>query len=331
MKKYLTKIALYISAYIVLMFVVRSLLPYYLGNEQFLRKMHYYDKASKNVNTVFIGNSLINRHVIPSVFDKHTDAKTYSYNIATDATNMMERSYLVEHFLREYEVDKVFLLVNHSLDIRERNLHTLRLVYYHDWRRLRLSLKYADNNVQQIKYHLMSFMENQFSMFRLRALTNYRQTIKNTSPDMIRTRGFAAMDNEDHKRRPQSPSYAKRNKEKSLKDLKKAQRIKNYDNYELTTKDLTIIEECNRLKKLMEAKGTKLYFVFLPNSPGYYTYNLDNSVYLGDGDEFPEFFEFENRFNRGHLNKEGAKIFSTRLAQAFNELPDYKAHNKMGD
>jgi len=324
MKKYLTKIALFISAYLVLMFFVRLLLPDYLGNEQFLRKMHYYDKASDNINTVFIGNSLINRHVIPSVFDAHTDVPTYSYNIAADATNMMERSYLIEHFLEEYDVDRVFMLVNHSLEIREPNLHTLRLVYYHDWKRLRFSLKYADNNVQQIKYHLMSFMENQFSMFRLRALANYKQTIKTTPPHMIRTRGFLAMDEEDHKKRPQAPGYAKRNKEKSLKTLKKAKRIKDYTNYELTTRDLAIIEECNRLKKLVEAKGTELYFVFLPNSPGNYTYNLDNKVYLGNGNEFPEFYEFEYHFNRGHLNREGAKIFSSRLAQAFNET-SYKA------
>jgi len=318
MKKFLTKIVLYISAYIILMFFFRLLLPDYLGNEQFLRKMHYYDKISNGVNTVFIGNSLINRHVIPSVFDTHTDLNTYSYNIAADATNMMECSYLLEHFLGEYDVDRVFMLVNHSLEIREPNLHTLRLVYYHDWKRLRFSLKYADNNAQQIKYHLMSFMENQFSMFRIKALTNYKQTIKTTPPDMIRTRGFLAMDEEDHRGRPQAPSYAK-SKNKFSRKLKQSKRKKDYTNYELTQKDLAIIEECNRLKKLVDAKGTELYFVFLPNSPAYYTYNLDNSVYLGDGDEFPEFFEFENRFNRGHLNREGAKIFSTRLAQAFNQ------------
>ncbi len=324
MKKFLTKTTLVILAYIILMFVVRSLLPYYLGNEQFLRKMYYYDKASDNINTVFIGNSLINRHVIPAVFDANTDLSTYSYNIAADATNIMERSYLLEHFLGKYEVDRAFMLVNHSLEIREPNLHTLRLVYYHDWKRLKFSLKYADKNVQQIKYHLMSFMENQFGMFRLRALTNYKQSIKTTPPDMIRTRGFLAMDNEDHKKRPQAPGYA-RNEKKHTKTLKKAKRIKDYTNYELTRKDLAIIEECNRLKKLAEVKDTELYFVFLPNSPGYYTYNLENRVYLGDGNEFPEFFEFENRFNRGHLNREGAKIFSERLAQAFNEIPPYKA------
>ncbi len=319
MKKFLTKISLGILTYIVLMYLVRLLLlPAYLGNEQFLRKMFYYDKASHNINTVFIGNSLINRHVVPAVFDTHSDLKTYSYNIAADASNMMECSYLLENFLGKYDVDRVFMLVNHSLEIRERNLHTLRLVYYHDLKRLRFSLKYAANT-QQIKYHLASFMENQLSMFRLKALVNYKQTIKTTPSNMITSRGFVAMDEEDFKGRPQAPSYAK-NKEKFSKDLKKAKRIKDYSNYDLTSRDLAIIEECNRLKKLTEAKGTELYFIFLPNSPGYYTYNLDNSVYLGDGNEFPEFFEFENRFNRGHLNRNGAEIFSTRLAESFNQV-----------
>lgn len=325
MKKYLKRVSLGILAYIVLMFVMRLVLPDYLGNDQFLRKIFYFDKMSHNVNTVFIGNSYINRHVIPAVFDTRTDLGTYSYNIAADATTMGERSYLLEKFLGKYDVDRVFLLVTHSQDIRENNLHTLRLTHYHDFKRLSFNLKYAEDK-QQKKYHLMSFVENQLAMFRLNAMVNYQQTIKATPPEMIRNRGFMAMDEEDSKGRPQAPGYAK-NRKKFEKKLKKDKRKRDFSKYQLTDKDMAIIEECNRLKKFADSKDTELYFVFLPNSPAYYSYDLENSVYLGDGDEFSEFYTFENHFNKGHLNRQGATIFSKRLAEAFNEIIDENNKN----
>jgi len=45
-----------------------------------------------------------------------------------------------------------------------------------------------------------------------------------------------------------------------------------------------------------------------------------HKIDLGDPFKYPEFYRIENRYDRGHLSNEGAKMYTQKLAIAFKEI-----------
>ena len=97
-----------------------------IGNSFFKQKIIDYDRQATQINTVFFGNSWINRQLNPIFFDSLTTSNTRSYNLATDATPFMERSFLLEKFLNKYQPKQIIFLVSPSIGIQRENLHHYR-------------------------------------------------------------------------------------------------------------------------------------------------------------------------------------------------------------
>ena len=257
--------------------------------------MRYFEAEADKVNTVFFGNSTVNRHIDPVVFDQFTTSDTYSYNLSADATPMMERSFLIEWFVKRYKVDRVVLLVGHSADLRDVNLNTLRIVSYHDWKRLSYAFKYRQEKPKQKLNHVGAFLKNQLAMFRVKELLKYR-SIQNAAPEAYKTnRGFFAYDLEEGLTDFQNKGYVM-TAHKYKPALAKAIKKRDFSKYPMRYTDWAIVDECRRLQKVLEEYGTQLIFLFPPNSPQYYHYGLENSIYMGDGSEFKAFYKFENRY-----------------------------------
>jgi len=319
MQKVFTKILFFFVIYWSLMFVFKSLVPVYLGNHQLTQKMLSFKPEANKINTVFFGNSTVNRQIDPIVFDQFTTSNTYSYNLAADATPMMERSFLIEWFVKNYKVERIILLVGHSADLRDVNLNTLRIVSYHDWKRLLYTFKYRAEKPREILKHIGAYIKNQLAMFRVKELLKYR-SIQNATPQAFKSnRGYLALDIEKQATNFQSEKFAEEADKYKQLFAKVNQKI-DFSRFTLTHKDRAIIEECNRLQKILESHGTELIFLFSPNSPHYYHYDLKNSIYMGDGIDFQEYYKFENRYDPGHLNSKGADIYSKRLGLLFNKF-----------
>lgn len=317
MKKFLTKFILVVLLYLGLVFLIKQALPFYHGNDELVQKFEIFEQHQEHVNTVFFGPSNINRHIEPRTFDKQTRNKTQSFNLATDACPFPETSFLVENFMRKYDVENIIMHVGSSAEIKEANLHTLRTVYYHDFKRFRFSLSHRKENFSEIKKHVVSFIENVALMFRLKNVLS----VSNESLGYdFRNKGYIPMDekylaNKDR----QNPTFVKQ-EAKFQKIAKRFMSFRPTENFKTYQTDIAIIEECKRLHQVAEKQGVNLYFLFLPSDVLYYkAEDLQNKLYLGDGRDFPEYFDFNLRYNQGHLNSIGADIFSEKLGKTFNK------------
>lgn len=316
MRKFLKKFILAFCLYLCLTVVVRQFVPFYFGNDQLTEKFKLFNAYSDKFNTVFFGPSTINRHIIPYSFDKATRNQTTSFSLAADATPFAERSYLVENFMNQYEIKNIFLQVSHSANINENNMHTLRSVHYHDLKRLRYFFAYRSSNFEELKKNILSFFENGLFMFRLKHLLASEYKLKEYS---FKNRGYLPMDEGDINEYGQNRNFA-RQQEKYESAIAKGLNFTKPKNIKTNSSDRAIINECKRLEKVAEAKGVNLYFVFLPSDILYYkAEGLKNKLYLGDGPDFIEYFDFENRYNFSHLNENGAELFTERLAKKFLE------------
>ncbi|MCB0168831.1 MAG: hypothetical protein KDI79_31680, partial [Anaerolineae bacterium] len=77
-----------------------------------------------------------------------------------------------------------------------------------------------------------------------------------------------------------------------------------------------------------EAQGVHLILLLYPRLedeykallPVYYHLPAQNKIEMTHPDEYPEFYSMAYTFDRGHMNREGARLFTEALAQNFNQL-----------
>lgn len=203
MKKFLYKIAGFTLLLYSLLFLSKRNLPYYWGNPLLEAKVTYLEEMEAPINTLFIGNSYINRHVIPSVFDSLTGYS--SFNLGKDGMHFLETQYIFDHLMKDYskkeELERVFLPSLNYPGIPEPMLHTLPAQYIMDFKRLKLSVQhfFAERNYQQVYYYFISFVENQLCIGQVKKVFTYHvsgRSQNNTIKLILKQKGFLGLDND---------------------------------------------------------------------------------------------------------------------------------------
>lgn len=305
---YLKNIILFVFTFLVISNMIQCFVPYYIGNAQFETKYQSFKTESDLYNTIFLGNSQINRHVIPSVFDKYTNNKTKSYNLATDATPFTELSYLTENVIRNEKAKNIFLVLFRSAPITQNNLHKPRLNYYHDLRRTRLAFRLSQSSYEQKKFHLISFI-HKYTFSFIGLIFKERYPIDSE----YYNQGFLSYDEEANILSVEPKDQS----EQQMIEILIPQKINIPYNETLSDEYLIMQDECLRLSQLATSMHKNLYFIFLPNDMSYKSMNLPNSLSLGTGESFPEYFNPEIYYNRTHLNGDGAILYSKQLAKVY--------------
>lgn len=324
MKKYLIRVLLFGCIYIVTIQLVRFVVPFYMGNVQLVQKMPLFKKVSGNTNTLVFGNSLINRQFNPLTFDEYTLKNTKTFNLATDGTPFEECAYLIENFLKTdllQGTERIILMLSHAQGIRDRNLHTYKTSYYHDFKRMLFGIGYRSSDEEMVRNHYYSTLENYAGLFRIKRLIEYNKILETRPPHGLTHAGYEPASKlfggfpPDVSNVP--PQYIDElERWEKFKASQETERI----NKPLTKKEQVLYDYAIDLKNLVESKGIKLHYLFLPNDILFFRFNIPGSIYLGDGPEFPEYFYPDNRFNAGHLNDIGAELYTKRIAEKFNEL-----------
>ena len=319
MKRFLKDISIYAIIGLITIIAIHLLSPKLIGNPNYAKKLHHFEKNNKNYNTVFYGNSLINRQLNPRTFDEHTKKKTKSFNLAWDATPQHESSFLIEEFLKTNKVDRVIVPVTGAMGIHDVNLHTTRVSYFLNKQSLSFAFKYFKGKGDQHYNHVLSYLEKLLCVNRIKHIIEFNRGVSKLEKPWKEGRGFYALDKEffgENSKKNQAPGYVKEKfkYEKKLKAQKKAMGNK----YVLKDRDHVLQEECKRLEEIGKKYNTDIIFLFFPNSPVYKHFDVEKSIYVGDGIDFQEYYTFENRYNRGHLNSVGAEMFSKRVAEKFN-------------
>ncbi|HEX8311651.1 MAG TPA: hypothetical protein VF614_10060 [Chthoniobacteraceae bacterium] len=296
-------------------------------------KLQYLSEHRDNFDTLFIGSSRIYHQVLPSVFDEKMQAlgvATKSFNLGIAGMRPPEDSYVFDQVrkMKPRNLRWVFIEAGGlRFPIDRDKKGTVRAVYWHDFERTLLLLRFApshqsDWNIDKlldtsriVGDHLALFAR-QFSnigragVITSRLVTNKKQKIHLRALGE-KLDGFRATGQPEEIREVERIQL-----EKELAALRVEPSEIRYD------KKISQVA-VDRLFRRIRAMGAEPVLVIPPTTSGSRFYPapwiqpqplvLDYS----DIDQYPELFEPRHRLDHAHLNLAGGKVFTEYLARDF--------------
>ena len=321
MKKFIFSIYGFFVIIIAIMLIKKISIPYYYGDKVFYAKLKDIKNNHPNINTVFFGSSRIYRHINTNLLDSLSDQRINSYNLGVGGTYFPESFFLYENFLASddgNEIKYAFVELQ-KLILPSRTERTVKGTYWLSFNYLMITLKYISSSNLTKKEKRVLF-ENTFTRF-LYNLYNYEIIInffKFSSSGLKGYKGFFSLDDEFKlgnftERREYYLSNQKLNK------IRNEAAQLNYDNFLLNEYFQNYL---NDLIIKSEEKGVKLVFILSPRLLSDYYEELipirnsidkSNIIDMSKIEKFNEFYDEKFLFDHGHLNFEGADIYTKYL------------------
>jgi len=305
----------------------------YYGNDHFQVKHNYFwHKASpKKINTVFFGSSRICRQLNPMIFDSLlSDYSISSFNFASPATYNPESFYLYEKFLSEIDNKKIkyaFIEFQVVTDIALKNILTERASYWMNFNNVNFATKYYLNSVEKktskiknIANYYMTFLYKIFSIKKLKYINHKEDNLKFLGRHED---GFYSLEQEMLDMGGVNELTNRRNKF-FADTLIHQKKIKASIDFKLKKINPVFLQKIKEIIEISRKKGIHVYFVIPPKLPNYddlYPYKAyfpsDNFLDISSYQKYPELYLAKFTFDDGHLNEEGAVLFTNYVANEF--------------
>ena len=350
MGKIVLKILLLFTLLWGISFAVRSYLdlPFHWGNEGWNVKYEWFKEHSTEYNTLFLGSSHIYRHINPQVFDRQfgKTANVRSFNLGYQATYNPEVYVLFEEMLNDPELDlsSLKLLVMDLTPVewmRLGNARSVRGKYYTDiptWWRTVKQVNQSERGSSGGRFDIMShytisLFEKEFNVGMydeyLEHLTTPRRAVTGKEKFMgPQQNGFLPLNRD--------PAFRFR-RQKFLdcqQYLVPMSAVNTQYYYECTVAQEqsaapaapALHAAAQRLIDMAADKGIYLLFVVMPRSPYKESAPLEaifpegQVINMTDPREYPEFYDLDYVYDRGHLNQKGARVASVKLGRKVNQL-----------
>ena len=359
MKKVAVKIlTLFLIVFTINSILHKLIIPYDWGDDVLQTKNEYFNKHQDAYNTVFMGGSLFYRHIDCHQFDSLNNAQgiqTKSFNFGSDGNGHVKQLLVLKEILKKDEgkIKYIFFSLGSNSFFEKRNMHTKKFVTWMNWPSLWYTLKMAYHEDETLRYRLkliyqysLTYIENKLNaglgipllQYKLREERKYvkRNIIElhlGENLDGYRPYYFDTdVDSSQLSNTDQilywSHHHFKRNYD--AMDTIMHNYYTDLEHYKANGAHLNkvILERYLQLIKMAEEKGIHFVAVVparsrLPYSiplPIYDKLPLKNKIFLGDPNEYPAFYDYDNTFNFYHMNANGAKIYTQELSIAFNEL-----------
>lgn len=321
--------------FLLICYLKKRATPYYLGNEDFTEKMAYFQKHQANYNTVFFGSSRIYRHLNSVLLDdilKENDLR--SYNFAYAGIFNPEAYYLYENFIEQTEENQIkyALLEIQSLRLSAKNATTTKGSYWNTVPMLKYSIECKMDNQSiwalknSISVYIKSFI---YGLFDIKVLKNALNRKSLENPKGIN--GFYPLDQEI--KGAEKNKYSKRWTDFHSDTTQVQPKIASAVNQAFYLKGHKKVNRGHykKLKELLltsKNKGIHLFFIIPPrlNKESYEELvpilNLlpqENTLSVYEYEKFKDLYLTENSFDSGHLNSEGANIFTNYVSQLIKE------------
>ncbi len=288
-----------------------------------------------DVDAVFIGSSRVQRGVSPRVVDEKLstpEREFRSFNLGIAGMRSFEADWLVRRIL-DAEPARLRFVVIEAPDWKPEHVpqhdFTERYVDWHDARATWLVLRaiWKFNGPWYTKLELSWRNLRFFAMRSVNYATKDRLMARaDPAWDRLvagrgRLRGYQPLDED-------TPRVGRRRRrflenldwfEKSVADIRAfAEKGQLAIPGAFQTYDLASIEE--QVERVREAGATPVYFAApgLARGPDFSALQRDGVIEhlidLRDPSEHPDLFAPENRFDREHMNEEGARLMSERIA-----------------
>ena len=350
MTKFIIKGLIFLFIIVLLLFVRKEITPFYTGNLLFKTKHEDFTKRSEKFNTVIFGSSYVYRQINTPLFDSLLNKYELStYNFGTGALYNPESYFLFENFLQSIDSGQVkiaFLELQTLRHFLPENQRTTRASYWNDERFLAYSINYIrDSDYPADKKYAMYklFVESYFYSFIDFSIIENHFRHGNTRE--LGLNGFYHLEqamlestkNTAFENRWNNFQFGD-GKSKLAERVIAAQKVTESIPQEAINK--THLELINHFIEASHDKGIHL-IIFLPSRLAESQYDeligisnslpLKNSFQLYQYPKFSELYEVDYSFDYGHLNREGADIFTKYFAiEAENtiarnqEYPDTK-------
>lgn len=337
MKKLIGKTFLFSALVIIISGVVIRLLPDFWARPEAKIKVGYWSEHKTDYNTVFIGSSRIYHHLDPHQFDSlagMSGLEIRSFNLGIPSCPFPQSSRMLEAVISDpdvkyiyYELTPVYTEVATELENTPENY------YWYDYEQTMLLCQQVKSNETFSTSHKWKLYDQHLSALVEKNLwIGGAQTMFNTATNITESnwlvsqcrsaQGFSSLDYE-----MTTGPHREGNKQRRI-------------NFEQDTSILTKrVEEAMKYNALndagqstpytiylqdlyagLHARGVEIFFVVPPRLTQYSGLKdllsglpSDHIIDFSSPTEFPQFYMFRYAFDKGHLNTEGAAVFTRKL------------------
>ncbi len=293
MKRFSIEVFVFTLILLLTIKVIKSSVPFYWGNKLMNQKIEYIQNSDQAYNSFFIGSSKTMRHINPILFEKKTGKA--SFNLGCSGMFALETEYMIDNLSKTksfQSTENVYVQHIDYMEISEENLHSLRVNYYMDSKRLKRALKYylSQGDYEQSYFHLSSYIENQLCIGQFLKIYDYNTTKINPLSGLVaKQNGFYSLDQD-----------LKIGKGKQLQERRQSylKSVKANKHVKINPEDIEIkeLDTDEMFGFQFPSENTKLWQI--ENNP------ISNHKYY---------------FDRAHYNEEGANIFTTLVSEAVNK------------
>jgi hypothetical protein len=346
MKSFIFRVLIFIVALICFGQLTKSFLPYYWGNVWISNKYDTEHKNIINADYYFIGSSRTYRHIIPSIFDSLmalNGIQCHSFNLGSPAVFPPQSYYLLENAIIENDISQgstIFFELSESRIIPNDQIGSARASYWSNSRDLLYILNYANHcasdttKFDYIKSHTSAYLQNLFSIAQFRGLFD-KTDILDLEENWINSHGYLSLDRELELTRNETIKKFLTDRNDELRrdtsilkqQLHKVMAIRSKNSRSCCDLEVDrMVELANRCKE----KGIRLIF-FLPaiylTDELYSLYQClpkDIKIDTNNPNGIPEIYQFKYRYDKGHLNENGAIKYTHHMALQYIYYSNYQ-------
>ena len=327
--------------------VILYFLPFTWAEQTIDVKYTYYQTHAEHYNTLFIGTSGTYRQLSPQLFDELADKSLQinSFNLAAPSYFSPKTELLYRNILKNKPANLKYVILEFRdprYRIGNNVLHTTEMKYWVTPADTRAAIAYIfsqpemgwRNKFTLVGRQLLHLSEKNFNIGEGTDIINF--WIRDDEADWPRhlgkkMDGFYTLD-EEIAEYPQEKYFRRYNYVRANPTILKEQELRSRQFLETIDEtspvNPVLLEHFQALIANSESHGVHLILLLGPRLedeykallPVYYHLPAQHKIEMTHPDEYPEFYSMAYTFDRGHMNREGARLYTQALAQKFNQL-----------
>lgn len=272
-------------------------------------KLDYLEKHPE-YNMYFIGSSKINDQINPRVIDEHMKG-IKSYNLGANAGFNLENFQTLEYILQNpsFTPQYIVLELQDKVDITRKNLKTERSFGTFNYANTYFAMKFQkeEGNYKQMILSAASFALNVFHFNK----RHDARVIRNAHNHFVdEYQGFSPLDS----------SVVQRISEPKLTGIIKDRLKRYHEDHTVHAPNKVLVQKINELAERCKKKNIQL-IIFIPGPAEsdakkllvYQKIVSTPVINMVEPEEYPEFYQYEYRWDMGHLNNKGADLLSLKI------------------
>jgi hypothetical protein len=319
-------------------------LPFCWGNDIAYAKAQYFLNHSKDFNTVFIGTSKTYWEANVTLFDSLTNHKTRSFNYGVDAIAAAEMFYYTDNLVRLDKNIRYAFIELYDIDlIIPQNLHTRRQKYWSNLDSWLFTMRAIWDSNFNLNEKLRGFTNNTITFFEwllkfdlLKDVVRFKSAKVNEGYLGVNQTGYVALgeevvDTDEHLARHR---LLLNDTSVNFRMAVASNRVFAHfaDSIRFNNAYYNKLQE---VINSLQSRNIKVFLIIAPRTneiqlsnvvPAFLRAKNCDKINLAEARLNPEFYELNYSYDPTHLNKSGGRIYTEKIARAFNEAMAKNQH-----